>query len=145
MLDSDTIIEQELIKNISNGLHQSTKLETDDKVLARVTDGIYRLPGSAIRELISNAYDADAENVYVETDVPRFNSMTIRDDGCGMSVDTLVNMLRHIGGSAKRTDKGISLKVTDDVDTSLSAIRKRKLIGKIGIGLFSVAQLTRDF
>lgn len=44
MLDSDTIIEQELIKNISNGLHQSTKLETDDKVLARVTDGIYRLP-----------------------------------------------------------------------------------------------------
>lgn len=56
---------------------------------------------SAIRELISNAYDADAENVYVETDVPRFNSMTIRDDGCGMSVDTLVNMLRHIGGSAK--------------------------------------------
>ncbi|MGL1813337.1 UNVERIFIED_CONTAM: ATP-binding protein [Serratia marcescens] len=145
MLDSDTIIEQELIKNISNGLHQSTKLETDDKVLARVTDGIYRLPGSAIRELISNAYDADAENVYVETDVPRFNSMTIRDDGSGMSVDTLVNMLRHIGGSAKRTDKGISLKVTDDVDTSLSAIRKRKLIGKIGIGLFSVAQLTRDF
>lgn len=145
MIDSDNEIEQELIKNISNGLYQSTKLETDDKVLARVTDGIYRLPGSAIRELISNAYDADAENVYVETDVPRFNSMTIRDDGSGMSVDTLVNMLRHIGGSAKRTDKGISLKVTDEVDTSLSAIRKRKLIGKIGIGLFSVAQLTRDF
>lgn len=145
MIGPDSTIEQELIKNISNGLHQSTKLETDDKVLARVTDGIYRLPGSAIRELISNAYDADAENVYVETDVPRFNSMTIRDDGSGMSVDTLVNMLRHIGGSAKRTDRGISLKVTDDVDTSLSAIKKRKLIGKIGIGLFSVAQLTRDF
>lgn len=145
MIDSDNAIEQDLIKNISNGLYQSTKLETDDKVLARVTDGIYRLPGSAIRELISNAYDADAENVYVETDVPRFNSMTIRDDGSGMSVDTLVNMLRHIGGSAKRTDKGIHLRVTDGVDTSLSAIKKRKLIGKIGIGLFSVAQLTRDF
>lgn len=144
-MSSDYIIEQELIENITKGKHQSTKLETDDKVLARVTDGIYRLPGSAIRELISNAYDADAENVYVETDVPRFNSMTIRDDGSGMSVNTLVNMLRHIGGSAKRTERGISLKVTDDNDTSLSAIKKRKLIGKIGIGLFSVAQLTRDF
>ncbi|WP_193015727.1 ATP-binding protein [Proteus sp. FME41] len=145
MIGPDNTIEQELIKNISEGLHQSTKLETDDKVLARVTDGIYRLPGSAIRELISNAYDADAENVYVETDVPRFNSMTIRDDGSGMSIDTLVNMLRHIGGSAKRTNRGITLKVTDSVDTSISAIKKRKLIGKIGIGLFSVAQLTRDF
>lgn len=142
---NDDLIEQKLIENISNGVYQSTKLETDDKVLARVTDGIYRLPGSAIRELISNAYDADAENVYVETDVPRFNSMTIRDDGSGMSVDTLVNMLRHIGGSAKRTNKGVSLKVTDENDNSLSALKKRKLIGKIGIGLFSVAQLTRDF
>lgn len=145
MTTSDIEIEQKLITNISKGILQSTKLETDDKVLARVTDGIYRLPGSAIRELISNAYDADAENVYVDTDVPRFNSMTIRDDGSGMSVNTLVNMLRHIGGSAKRTEKGISLKVTDEDDTSLSAIKKRKLIGKIGIGLFSVAQLTRDF
>ncbi|UPQ71170.1 ATP-binding protein [Kluyvera ascorbata] len=141
MTTSDIEIEQKLITNISKGILQSTKLETDDKVLARVTDGIYRLPGSAIRELISNAYDADAENVYVDTDVPRFNSMTIRDDGSGMSVNTLVNMLRHIGGSAKRTEKGISLKVTDEDDTSLSAIKKRKLIGKIGIGLFSVAQL----
>ncbi len=145
MENNDVIIEQELIKNINMGQLQSAKLETDDKVLARVTDGIYRLPGSAIRELISNAYDADAENVFVDTDVPRFNSMTIRDDGCGMSVDTLVNMIRHIGGSAKRTEKGKSLKVTDIHDNSLSSIKKRKLIGKIGIGLFSVAQLTRDF
>jgi hypothetical protein len=122
-----------------------TKLKTDQKVLARVTDGIYRFPGSAIRELISNAYDADAENVFIDTDVPRFESMTIRDDGNGMSIETLVNMLSHIGGSAKRNNKGKRLEVTDDEDSSLSRNKKRKLIGKIGIGLFSVAQLTRDF
>lgn len=141
----DVELEAILVTNIEQGLVQETKLETDDKVLARITDGIYRLPGSAIRELISNAYDADAENVYIETDVPRFNTMTIRDDGNGMSVSTLVNMLRHIGGSAKRTSKGIDLKVTDESDNSISFRKKRKLIGKIGIGLFSVAQLTRDF
>ncbi|MEL3922109.1 ATP-binding protein [Aeromonas enteropelogenes] len=122
-----------------------TKLETDEKVLARVTDGIYRYPGSAIRELISNAYDADAENVYISTDVPRFDTMTIRDDGNGMSVETLVNLLGHIGGSAKRSTKGSILNVTDSNDSSLSKVKKRKLIGKIGIGLFSVAQLTREF
>ncbi len=122
-----------------------TKLETDEKVLARVTDGIYRYPGSAIRELISNAYDADAENVYINTDVPRFETMTIRDDGNGMSVETLINLLGHIGGSAKRSNKGSILNVTDSHDSSLSKVKKRKLIGKIGIGLFSVAQLTREF
>lgn len=122
-----------------------TKLETDEKVLARVTDGIYRYPGSAIRELISNAYDADAENVYINTDVPRFETITIRDDGNGMSVETLINLLGHIGGSAKRSNKGSILEVTDSNDSSLSKVKKRKLIGKIGIGLFSVAQLTREF
>lgn len=145
---SDLSIEpsdEDLVSEIKNGKSQTAKLETDDKVLARVTDGIYRVPGSAIRELISNSYDADAENVFISTDVPRFNSMTIRDDGNGMSVDTLVNMIRHIGGSAKRTSKGKGLEVTDAKDTSLSPKKKRKLIGKIGIGIFSVAQLTRDF
>jgi len=130
-------------KGTDNTCH--LKLETDDKVLARITDGIYRLPGSALRELISNAYDADAENVIIDTDVPRFESMTIRDDGNGMSVDTLVNLIRHIGGSAKRTETGKTLNVTDEKDSSLSFKKKRKLIGKIGIGLFSVAQLTRNF
>ncbi|MEN5031539.1 ATP-binding protein [Pseudomonas sp. Ps21-P2] len=134
------------IKNYSRTKEiATTKLETDEKVLARVTDGIYRLPGSAIRELISNAYDADAENVIIDTDVPRFETISVRDDGNGMSVETLVNLLNHIGGSAKRTDKGGALKVTDDTDNSLSLVKKRRLIGKIGIGLFSVAQLTRDF
>ncbi|MCM8542875.1 MAG: ATP-binding protein [Lentisphaeraceae bacterium] len=124
---------------------QITKLRTDQKVLARVTDGIYRLPGSALRELISNSYDADAENVIIHTDVPRFESMTIRDDGNGMSIDTLVNLLGHIGGSAKRNQTGKDLGVTNQENVNLSPVKKRQLIGKIGIGLFSVAQLTRNF
>ncbi len=143
---SDEIELVDRIKNFKHtGLSAKTKLETDEKVLARVTDGIYRLPGSAIRELISNAYDADAENVIIETDVPRFETITVRDDGNGMSVETLVNLLNHVGASAKRSTKGKELSVTDESDTSLSKVKKRKLIGKIGIGLFSVAQLTRDF
>lgn len=141
--------EAALIQDIKNyrstGLAATTKLETDEKVLARVTDGIYRLPGSALRELITNAYDADAENVTIDTDVPRFQTITVRDDGNGMSVETLVNLLSHVGASAKRSSKGKTLEVTDKTDSSISKNKKRKIIGKIGIGLFSVAQLTRDF
>lgn len=136
---------EEIIKNINTNKHASTVLKTDQKVLARITDGIYRQTSSALRELICNAYDADAENVYIDTDVPRFDRIIVRDDGNGMSPATLSNMLHHIGGSAKRNVKKSDLEIFDKNDPTLSPIKKRKLIGKIGIGLFSVAQLTRDF
>ena len=119
-------------------------LKTDERVLARVTDGIYRQPGSALRELISNAYDADATRVVVLTDRPRFDRISIEDDGHGMTADSLAHMLEHIGGSSKRTSVGAHLGVTRQDDSSLSP-GGRRLIGKIGIGLFSVAQLTRHF
>ena len=133
-------------------LHRSAKtgepvelsLDTDDRVLARVTDGIYRQPASAIRELIVNAFDADATEVVVITDVPRYSEILVRDNGDGMSAEVLINLIRHIGGSAKRTPAGQDLGVTDPRDPRLSP-GGRKLIGKIGIGLFSVSQLTRQF
>jgi hypothetical protein len=121
-----------------------TTLRTDGRVLARVTDGIYRQPGSAIRELISNAYDADASQVVIKTDRPRFDTISIEDDGIGMSPATVAHLVRHIGGSPKRTADGPELGVTDASDPSLSPAG-RKLIGKIGIGLFSIAQLTDRF
>jgi hypothetical protein len=109
-----------------------------------VTDGIYRQPGSALRELISNAYDADATRVTIQTDRPRFDRMVIEDDGRGMSLDALAYLLYNIGGSAKRTSIGKALGVTNADDPNYSP-GGRPLIGKIGIGLFSVAQLTQGF
>lgn len=136
---------EDIRKNLHSGNISHTKLQTDQKVLARITDGIYRHVSSAIRELICNAYDADATEVYIDTDAPRFKKITIRDNGNGMSIDTLSNMLHHIGGSAKRNIVKSDLGIFDKNDPTISPIYKRKLIGKIGIGLFSVAQLTRDF
>jgi len=119
-------------------------LETDDRVLARITDGIYRQPASAIRELIANAYDADATEVVVMTDAPRYSEILVRDNGNGMTAEVLVNLIQHIGGSAKRTHVGQGNGVTHPNDPRLSP-GGRRLIGKIGIGLFSVSQLTRQF
>ena len=121
-----------------------TTLQTDDQVIARVTDGIYRQPGSALRELISNAYDADATRVVIKTDRPRFDRIYVEDDGSGMSTEMLVRLLYHIGGSAKRTEEGQDLGIGSSTDPNESP-GGRKLIGKIGIGLFSVAQLTHSF
>jgi hypothetical protein len=82
-------------------------LTTNDRVIARVTDGIYRQPGSAIRELIANAYDADATWVSVKTDAPEFSRITIEDNGTGMTPDTVIHLLHNIGGSAKRTGSSV--------------------------------------
>jgi hypothetical protein len=121
-----------------------TVLTTDERVLARVTDGIYRQPGSALRELVANAYDADATVVTIQTDRPRFKTLTVEDNGNGISPEVLDHLLHHIGGSAKRTSVGSALGVTDSDDVKLSP-GGRRLIGRIGIGLFSVSQLTRSF
>ncbi|MBI5761124.1 MAG: ATP-binding protein [Planctomycetales bacterium] len=120
------------------------ELKTDKRVLARITDGIYRQPASALRELISNAYDADATEVVILTDAPRFSAITVRDDGLGLSLDALQHLIEHIGGSAKRTKYGADLDVTAEDDPTRSK-GGRQLIGKLGIGLFSVAQFTRHF
>ena len=121
-----------------------TVLRTDEQVLARVTDGIYRQPGSAIRELLSNAYDADAQLVVIKTDRPRFRTLSVEDDGMGMTPAALAHLLHHIGGSAKRSPEGAGLGIADTKDPTRSP-SGRRLIGKIGIGLFSVAQLTQRF
>jgi hypothetical protein len=135
---------EKLHKSAQTGEALELVLETDDRVLARVTDGIYRQPASAIRELIANAYDADATEVAVLMDAPRYSNILVRDNGNGMSAEVLINMIRHIGGSAKRTQVGQAIGVTDPKNASVSP-GGRKLIGKMGIGLFSVAQLTRQF
>ena len=119
-------------------------LRTNDRVIARVTDGIYRQPGSAIRELIINAYDADATWVNVRTDAPEFKSIVVEDDGIGMSPESVVNLLYNIGGSAKRGLRGVELKITSQTDPTRSP-GGRPLIGKLGIGIFSVSQLTHNF
>lgn len=120
------------------------KLTVDDRVLARVTDGIYRQPSSALRELISNAYDADATRVVVRTDAPRFERIVIQDNGRGMSPEVLAYLIKHIGGSSKRTQRGKHLGTVSD-GSILQSKSGRKLIGKIGIGMFAVSQLTQHF
>ena len=107
----------------------NTVLRTDERVLARVTDGIYRQPGSAIRELLSNAYDADAKQVVIKTDRPRFRTLSVEDDGMGMTPAAIAHLLHHIGGSAKRSLEGAELGIASTEDPTRSP-SGRRLIGK---------------
>jgi hypothetical protein len=144
LIDNQSELASWLSNPANEGRVVKTHLKTSDRVIARVTDGIYRQPSSALRELISNAWDADARNVAILTDAPRFARIYIRDDGVGMSDEVLARLLHNIGGSAKRHPQGKELGITNIADLEKSP-GGRPLIGKIGIGLFSVSQLARRF
>ncbi len=139
-------------EDLENRIHSSagtdqsveTTLSTNDRIIARVTDGIYREPWAAFRELIANAYDADASYVIIETGQPDFVRMTVSDDGLGMTPKTLAYVLNNIGGSSKRTAAGREFNTVQKDHPNLSP-GGRPLIGKIGIGVFAVAQLTKHF
>lgn len=143
-LNSIDSLTSEMEQAIDTGTIVTTELATSERIIARVTDGIYREPWAAFRELISNAYDADATRVVVETGAPDFTQVTVRDNGIGMSPNTVAYILKSIGGSSKRTSLGAQFHTSSNSSPDKSPAG-RPLIGKIGIGLFAVAQLTQHF
>ncbi|WP_295435965.1 ATP-binding protein [uncultured Thiodictyon sp.] len=143
-IDPALLLMEKMVSVRGTGDTVIDKLSVDDRVLARVTDGIYRRPSAAFRELVFNAYDADATRVVINTDAPRFDRVSILDNGAGMTEHAVANLIKHIGGSSKRTYAGIDLGTVspDNPDNSPAG---RPLIGKIGIGLFAVVHLTTYF
>jgi len=101
-------------------------------IIADISSGIYRTPANALKELVSNAFDADASEVAISTDYPRFKVMTCTDNGQGMSCEKFEEIMGRIGGTDKRADS----------DRTASG---RPTIGKIGIGILAVAQISSSF
>ena len=138
----------DLAKRIRDSVDQpetvDTQLASNQQIISRITDGIYREPWAAFRELVANAYDADATHVVIETGAPDFDQITVRDNGLGMSAETVSYIIQNIGASSKRRTLGAELHTVQPGAVELSP-GGRPLIGKIGIGLFAVAQLTQHF
>jgi DNA mismatch repair ATPase MutL len=78
------------------------KINVSAKVISDLSSGIYRSPANALKELISNAFDADADNVVIRTNRPFYKTITYYDDGNGMSQEDFKWTMSHIGGSRKR-------------------------------------------
>lgn len=116
-------------------------LQVSAQIIKHISAGLYRSPGSSIKELLSNAFDADATNVYVRFYFDylkgelRLDRIVVRDDGNGMSIKNLYYVFTHIGGSEKNTPD-LSI---------LTPKKKRKVIGRLGIGMLSVASACRGF
>src|SRR5438309_11735296 len=72
-----------------------------DPSILRELSGVYKPFVKAFKELVSNAFDADADTVRVAF-ADDFSSVTVTDDGQGMSPLDFRNDFARIGGGSRR-------------------------------------------
>lgn len=92
-------------------------------VIRYLSIGLYQNFGRAIKELVSNAYDAGATEVKIRLDFLN-DRIIVRDNGVGMDVNELEQKFLKIG---------FPTEPTDDVN-----IMGRKRIGAFGIGSVAI-------
>ncbi|MDE2888423.1 MAG: ATP-binding protein [Gemmatimonadota bacterium] len=98
-----------------------------DPSILRELSGVYKPFIKAFKELVSNAYDADATEVSIEF-ADDFTSATISDDGIGMSPFEFRCDFTRIGGSSRKWSMERTPK------------KKRRRIGNKGIGFLALAR-----
>jgi hypothetical protein len=109
---------------------ESGEIKVSRKTLLHVSEGIYRTFGSALKELVNNAFDANANEVIISTNSPLFDVISIKDDGDGMELSEFKRIVEGgIGDSLKLLNKNPN----------------RPMIGKLGIGILATAQICRSF
>lgn len=97
------------------------------KIVDYLSSGLYRTPAACLKELVNNAYDANATkvSVFIKPDADR---IVIEDDGEGMTRDEFQEHFSHVSESRKR----------EDSDTTASG---RPKIGLIGIGFIAANEI----
>src|ERR1700733_1197874 len=86
-------------------------------LLSEISTGTYVSYSRALKELLSNAWDANAHNVQIKI-APDLNEISILDDGVGMSEQDIRERFLRLGGSSS---------------TRGETRRGRRLIGHKGI------------
>jgi hypothetical protein len=106
-------------------------LKVSSGILLHIGAGIYNSVAGAIKELVSNAYDADATRITISTNYPDFDKITVVDNGSGMTEATFAKAMSTIGSSLKR----------EMTPQGLTPTYKRPIIGHLGIGLMALSQV----
>src|ERR1700677_2584238 len=97
-----------------------------DPSIVRELTGVYKPFVKAFKELVSNAFDADADVVRVAFE-DDFSSVTVTDDGQGMTPFEFRNDFARIGGGSRRWGRDKTPK-------------GRLRIGSKGIGFLALAR-----
>ncbi len=98
------------------------------RVLDHLGIQMYQSPVAAIAELISNSWDADAENVHVNlpTSLEPDSIIEIKDDGLGMTFEECQQKYLNVGWNRRGNNPA-----------ALSLKYHRPILGRKGIGKFA--------
>ncbi len=116
-------LDRNIFENAGNTIDQ-IDVKISHRIIQLFSEGLYSSPNKAVEELVSNSFDAGANNVHIILSPDLRDSdatIVVIDDGEGMNADGLK---KHwiIGESTRRSVPGSS---------------RRKPIGKFGIGKLS--------
>ena len=116
-------------------MESSHQLKVQSHILRLLGDQLIGHDRLAVFELVKNSYDADASAVSVTLNLQDpIPSITILDNGTGMSFDTLVNAWLEIGTDSKRSSVG----------KKRSLEFNRKPLGEKGVGRLAVQKLGQN-
>ena len=105
------------------------KITVDKRIITILSGSTYNNFPKALKEIISNSYDADASEVKITVDI-KGETITVEDNGLGMSESDFDFYLR-IAGKTRSTR-----------EFTLSG---RKRIGQFGVGFLSVFPFCRTY
>lgn len=117
---------------MSKSQYEDYPIEVSARILRHISRGIYRTPAGALKELVSNAYDAGAKKITINTGYPTFKEIIVTDDGKGMAKNDFIKIIKNIGLSEKSA--GYKFEIPEST-------QKRVTIGHYGIGILAIGQL----
>jgi hypothetical protein len=115
-------------------------IKLSSKTLVHISSGLYRSTANALKELVSNSFDADAKVIRINTNYPEFDVLTCSDNGNGMTKKEFEWLMDGgIGNSPKRVDE-----TGEDIKPKHTKMG-RPVIGRLGIGMLAIAQVCYEF
>ncbi len=121
---------------MANATTETGEIVVSNSTLSHLSQGIYRSTAAALKELVSNAYDADATEVLISTNYPYYSYILCEDDGEGMTKEAFKEHFANKGVGTSHRRRG---------GKDRTEKYNRPIIGRLGIGLFAIGQITKSF
>lgn len=106
------------------------KITVDKRIVSVLSQSTYDNFPRALKELVTNSYDADAKAVHITINLDK-ETVTILDTGRGMNEEDFEFYLRIAGKTRKKED-----------NTTPSG---RKIIGQFGVGFLSIFPFFKNY
>lgn len=110
-------------------------IKIDRQVIKLLGEHLYGDTPSVINELIANAHDARAKNVWITIKTESPYEIEIQDDGIGMTTEDINKYYLNIGYNRRSSE---------ELQKSLSKYETRDDMGQKGIGKLSVFALSKN-